>query len=773
MQDIEPGRDSNHPQGYRRQFAGPSLLVLAYLTLGPVLGGLAVSPALAAEDGETPPEAAAEAAPAPGAARLQAKPLVLGDILVVGEKIERTVQETVASVGITTAQEIEDSNITDLNDVFARTANVNERFGGEGFAIRGINNAGVVPGDGEPLATLYIDNAPISGFGLRVGQSDVWDVEQVEVFRGPQSTSQGRNALAGAVVVRSKDPVFGEEAKMRAGLGDYGSRVLSGVINTEAIENQVAVRVALDRQESDGFVENPTLGLEDYARDTSTLARAKVLVEPDKISDLSLLLTTSFSRNHSGDDVVDASDPFARQVFSNVVGHEDADQYITSLEANYDLNDVWGLTSITTYNRTEYSRLDDDDQSAAGGQNRRLRENVNDAFTQELRLSLNASRLRGHLGVYFLDERADDDVRFETGVDPLLLGVPASLAPFYSNPFELASITDEVEDKTNYAVFGELEYDLTDKISVFGGLRYDVEEQERDGVRRIDPISPFPGTAGLPAPVAAGINAVNAVLASQAAPASLDSESDFNAFLPKIGATYHWTDDLSTSLSAQRGYRAGGAGNDFVTGLFTFDPEYVWNYEAALRSSWFDDRLTVNSNIFYMDWTDMQVQLRNPGNLTEFITTNAGSAELYGFELEVAARPMTGLDVGASAGYVETEFTEFVSPLGDFTGREFADAPNWTLSAFSTYRAENGLFAHVNANYQSSSFNEVDDTERLKNDGRILVNTRLGYEAEDFAFYVFSKNLFDEEYITSNVVRNNVVKVGAPRTVGAQLSLYW
>ncbi len=692
-------------------------------------------------------------------------------ITVTGEKTERSLQDTVSSVGVLTAEDLEDNRIVDINDAFERIVNISSNTGGEGFSIRGIRGAG--------LTSMYIDGAFISRRGVRVGQKKLWDVEQIEVFRGSQSTVQGRNALGGAVIIKTKDPTFDWTTDLQFTADNLSSHGISLAFGGPLIENELAFRIAIDDQQSDGFISNPTLGDIDYNDSDNKLFRGKLLYKPAAFSDFSALLTVSHSENESGDDYVTTKDPagnpidpFKHKIFSNIDGFEDSDQDITTLELNYQLTSSLRLESVTSYNRNDYDRQDDDDRSASGGNNLRARDTETKAFSQELRLHFDRDRWHGLVGAYYFDQTEDDQSTFTSTIDipALLAGTPsAPLAPFYSSAFALSRDAAFDIDVQNWALFADLEFDVTEKISIFGGVRYDKEKQDLKNVQGLTALDSLPAAAG---PFAAQIAGTNAFLLTSIANQSADvkSDADFSAFLPKVGFTVNWDDDLSTSFTVQRGYRSGGT-NISPGALNEFDPEYTTNYEIALRSLWLDNRLSVNANIFYIDWTDQQVGVEHPTLTNVFNTKNAGESTLYGAELEVVAQPMAGLDVYAGLGFVKTEYDKFINQSIDYSGNRFPAVPEWTASIGVTKRWTQGLILSADATYQDERYQSIKNTQKL--DSRTIVNSRIGYEFDNFAVSLFARNIFDDEYVTDIQSRTDAVKVGEPRVIGIQLNGYW
>ena len=197
------------------------------------------------------------------------------EIIVSGEKIDRSLQDTASSVAVFTATQIEQSAIYDLQEVFDRIANVNSATGGEGFSIRGINDNNVGSTGTSSLSSLHIDGAFISRNGILGGQKDLWDVSQIEVFRGPQSTNQGRNSLAGAIFIRSNDPTYGPDGQYRAAFGSDGTRALSVAYGNAIIEDKLAFRFSIDNQETDGVINNLTLDNDEIGSSNNTTVRGK------------------------------------------------------------------------------------------------------------------------------------------------------------------------------------------------------------------------------------------------------------------------------------------------------------------------------------------------------------------------------------------------------------------------------------------------------------------------------------------------------------------
>ncbi|MET0374616.1 MAG: TonB-dependent receptor, partial [Rhizorhabdus sp.] len=319
---------------------------------------------------------------------------------------------------------------------------------------------------------------------------------------------------------------------------------------------------------------------------------------------------------------------------------------------------------------------------------------------------------------------------------------------------------------------------------LLAGFRYD-HEDNRYGA---ETIATFNGT--LPSPAAFGaagtplnlaVTAINRGvlgLVAQAASARASNARSFDAFLPKAGVSMEWTPDLTTAFTVQRAYRSGGSSqNPARATLVAYDPEYSWNYEGSLRSRWLDGRLTINANVFYVDWKDQQTTAFFGLNGYDYNTVNAGKSHLYGGELEVQGRLNRMFDAYASAGYVRTKYDRFDLPTGststvDLAGSQFPYAPRWTLAAGINGRA-GAIVGNVNANYRSGVFTDVGTAQNQSRvSGRTVVNARLGYDAGRWTVFAFARNLLDEDYLQYRTPDGLRGIVGDPQTFGAGLELH-
>jgi iron complex outermembrane receptor protein len=326
---------------------------------------------------------------------------------------------------------------------------------------------------------------------------------------------------------------------------------------------------------------------------------------------------------------------------------------------------------------------------------RTYQKNEHKQWSQELRLSSHKDTipLEWLVGAYYFDEETDNSLIYD-----YRQGFPAwGLSPFKQNqPNSL--------DTEGHAFFGQATYTLFEKLGLTAGLRYDHEEKDFDGKLYYD----------------------QDLSAWGMLPVTREGEKTFEEWLPKFVIDYSCTSDLMN------------------------DPEYSWNYELGLKSSWLDNRFIFNTALFYIDWRDQQIMQLLSAN--DWVIKNAGESHSQGFEVELLARPITGLELTAGFGYTDAKYDDYKDPLAgaNYDDKRISNVPEYTYNLAAQYRYASGLFARVDLLGVGNSY--YDDVNTQTEDAYEIVNTRLGYEGEykgfGFDVYVWVKNLFDKEYAT-------------------------
>lgn len=720
-------------------------------------------------------------------------------IVVFGTKQDLSLQDTTTSVNIFTNQDIKQQVTFDLNDILLRTPNVSSGSARSlnSLSIRGVSTSGVGLSGTGSTSNIYIDGAPSSRTS-NFGASNLWDISQVEVLRGPQSTVQGRNALAGAIIMQSADPEYEFGANMRLLSGNHEQQNYSIALTGPILDDQLAFRLAADYRELDFGVTN--VNVNERAQFEEALnVRAKLLFEPIVIDGLRIELGVNHKDSEFGefasvtgpaitfvnvavntdndsfvitpiDTAFENFDPFGNETSGFFGGRSfnDVETSRVTLDVRYPLNEHWSLTAIGTYE--EASRLRDIGNGS-------LADEEITTSSAELRGEFLYDKLSGWIGAYFFEDSSNVETRIT--FDPTSLGVPTEPA----GSIVSSSILNGGET-TNYALFADMTYQVNKKWSINLGARFDHEELAADGqsTRTISVpencvfVAEIPNFGGLPC-----------TLPFPPSQGATPFDEAFNAFLPRFGVTYNVDEYSSWSFGIQRGYRAGGAflfieRPESPVTTREFAPEFLTNYEIAFRSFWLDERLRLNVNAFYSDWTDQQVRITN-GNAIVFNieTLNAGKSELYGLELNSNYKVSDTFLVFLNVGLQETEFTDFPFASirggnGDFVpsnpdfpvfanlaGNRFDSAPRATVSVGFNYLDNSGIFASANAAYTGSQFSDVTNLAINESETFMLVNGRVGYRFDQFEIALFANNLFDERVIISQNLAVVLSDTGIPQ----------
>jgi outer membrane receptor protein involved in Fe transport len=656
----------------------------------------------------------------------QSNTLEIAPITVTGEKINRTLEQTQSSVVVVTEQQLREKADRDLVDVFARTPGVYSQAGNENWGIRGVPVSGF---DDQGPATLngavsvYVDGAVQPNRALTLSPVPLWDVEQVEVFLGPQSTTQGRNSLAGAVVIQTKKPTFQPSFSAQTNVGNYGEHGAAVAGGGSIVDDKIAGRIAVDYSEGDGYIRNTSLNEDANPRRTSN-TRGKLLILPN--DDTDVLLTYAHSEHRQGDRSTMRVNgkPSYYDISSNTRAFDNLKQDTLSAKVDYRLNDAWTLTSLTANTHTDYSNRLDFDQSAAANQVI-LRKQDGDLFSQELRLNYASDTVKSFVGAYY----GHNTNNFH---DKLL---------FDDELFGTVKGDTKIENK---AVFGEINWTFAPRWTLITGLRYDHETNDTD-VKEDDFSEP-----------------------------GKDKQTS-DSVLPKLGINYELATDQYLGFMVQKGYRGGGVNVRAGSGHEAYDPEYTTNYELSYRGSFMDKTLRTRANVYYTDWKDQQVSVLNPQ--TEFLDVfNAGRSDIKGLEVSVEKDFGEQLTLTAGASVTDGKYKDFVTSDGrDMSGEDFLFSPKYKMSLGGTYRWNDRLTLNTDVIYQSTapSEYEFDDagqvTGERRSDNYWLANFNAEYKiTKNVAVSGYVKNAFDKEYVTNN--RNDdIIDVGAPRTVGLVL----
>ncbi|WAC26641.1 TonB-dependent receptor domain-containing protein [Ancylobacter sp. SL191] len=670
----------------------------------------------------------------------------LDAITVSGEKLERDLSQVYSSVGIVTGEQFFDYVIEDLNGALNKLANTrvsSANRGNSGIVIRGLSSDGISqPTNSSPTIAVIVDGASQNGEGIRRGNRGTWDVADVEVFRGPQSTLQGRNAMGGAVVVNTNDPTWTTEAALEGDIagssnsGDFGSGAF--MLSGPMIENQLAFRVAGQYFEDESGIAYADPLNEDLGQGYFGQLRAKFLLTPAALDGFEALFTISHTSDRPSVSAVTGPDFFARRFDSDVSAVELRQTDVTNVVANVsqDLGAGITLRSVTAFIQTDATI--ESPQGAVAF----IRDEVRPGkdFTEDLRLELEEG-VRPLSGVIGLNIG-----RFSYERDSSITVTNAAYG-LYDMLYQDIQASNTL---TSYALYADMRYAIAERWSLmFGGrLGYETVDVTNDG--EVLNLRSF------------GYDTIDQT-----------ASTDYTVALPKIGVAYEIDDKQNLAFTVSEGFRAGFAAVDTYGNPYEVEPETLWAYEVAYRSKWFDDRLEVNVNGFYYKYTDLQITVEDPNPLfRQSITMNAGKAHAYGAEFELRARLTQEFTAFASLGLLKTEFDSAVTATGDYTGNEFPEAPAATFNIGGVYRHGSGFFASADLSYTDSyySVGDVANTEDEQVSAFTLVNAAVGYEAKNWSLTLYAKNIFDEQYLTSIYIDNvgSEANIGDGRVIGVR-----
>lgn len=656
----------------------------------------------------------------------------LETLVVTGEKIDRPLQETLSSISLIEGDMLERGGAVDLNDALRYTANATDAdFVDSGIVIRGINSEGIGGPAGSLLSTLYVDGLAQTRNGTRRGALGTWDVKQIEVLRGPQSTVSGRNSLAGSIRIETNDPTFDWEGSIKGGFGNNGFYETAGMISG-GINEDWAFRLAGSLQHRDGEISYPNFQglprLDERQDDDSYELRGKLLYQPDGENGPRVLFTASHSYDSPMYRDVDGVSAGVG-VFDRVWGLQSLPVFdearsteVTqgSVNMSVPLSPDLRIESISGVVRTLTKRPSVD--LAANGENDELE------VSEEFRLIYQTENLEALAGIYLLDSTSDEDTT--------------------RNAFGTFRETSVENDLFNFALFTDARWKFTPDWWLIGGLRYDYESQDFRSQTRTNGVAGAPGST---------------------------SES-FDILLPKVGIMREFSNSDTLGFTAQKSYRSGGSAIDFINGgSYSYDAEEAWNYEISYKGTAYDNRLSYGINAFYLDWSDQQINVpRIPNDFTSDIILNAGESTVMGGEIEIQARPTDALRIFSSVGIAKTEFEDFSFVQGgalvNLAGESFPQAPEFSAVLGFDYQFENGFFVGADAKYVDSvlsrSVLEGQPADNLSS--FTLVNAQFGYRKDNWTVTAYIDNLFDKDYLTYrfNDPAFQVATVGAERAYG-------
>jgi outer membrane receptor protein involved in Fe transport len=630
------------------------------------------------------------------------------------EKLEKTTvisdlredkfqSETSASLTVLDAETLEKAGTQHFEDVMNMVPNLNwssatnrPRY----FQIRGIGERSQYEGAPNPSVGFVVDDIDFSALG---GVATLFDIEQIEVLRGPQGTRYGANGLAGLIYVKSKDPEFDSSYKLETLIGDDGDRAF-GFRATGGLTQQLAYRFAIHQYNADGFRYNDFFNRDDTNQRDEFVARGKLFWQAS--DDLSIDFTLLKANIDNGFDSFAPENTL--RTHTDKPGRDKQDSTGLAIKARWQ-GDNFDVLSISSYMHADIDYSFDGDWgnddfwgefSPYDFTSASLRERTH--LSQELRLLSNSKIFNQSsdwlLGLYVLNMQEDNKINE------------------FFNGQVFRDLTSDFAS-TSLALFAQLDTQLSANNVLTTGLRFEHRNASYDDSNGID-VSPSDDMWG-----------------------------------GQISLNHEISAALNSYVTVARGYKAGGfnLATSVPDALREYQPESLWNLESGLKGYFFDYQLQWNLSVFYSKRKDMQISTSRQTDPNDpltfvFFTGNAATGSNYGLESDFNYHLNSNIDIYGSLGLLQAEFDDFSTTEGDFAGRDQAHAPSYSFSLGAEYHNLSGFFARIDASGKDSFF--FSDSHDQQSKSYQLYNLRVGFERNNWALTLWGNNIFNKKYAT-------------------------
>jgi len=641
-----------------------------------------------------------------------------------------TAQETPISLTTFDSELIESRSAQHIEDILNLAPNVNISSGasrGQYFQIRGMGARSQFKAPLNPSVGLIIDGIDFSRTG---GAATLFDIDKVEILRGPQGTRFGTNSLAGVINMQSKQPTEELNIHLESGIAEYGTHNLGAAVGGSLIKNKLLGRASVYSHQSDGYMENQFLN-QDNTQDRDELTargHLKWLVNNDLTVDLNLLHLNidngydAFTFDNTRNTLTDK--PGEDSIYTNAF----------ALKTDWRASDAVQLQSSITYAKSDVVYSYDADwlnpAISSGNDTAESFSRNRENYSFELRaLSNENGRIFNNssdwiIGFYHLEQNEDLDLVSDYG-----------------------DLVNQYKTK-NTSIFGQLDTHLSSKLTFISGLRVEYFDADYSDSNAID----------------AGTDEV--------------------LFGGKLGLNYQYNDDQLLYTSLSRGYKSGGINNldTLPESRRKFDTEYNLSLEAGLKSSWLDGSLVTNLSAFYTLRKDAQVQSSIEVGAGDYKISTANAAKGKNIGLEVDADWLVNHQwrLFAAVGLLRATFDEYDNPdpdSEDLSGRRQAHAPNYQFTlGTEVYLTPNWTF-RTNVEGKDEFF--YSNSHNIKSSSYTLVNSSLDYRNGDWKVTLWGKNLLDKEYATRGFFwanrapwdeQHTYIQLGDPRVVGINVT---
>ncbi len=628
----------------------------------------------------------------------------LDTVTVTAQKVKENAQQVPISLSVFDEFAIEDRKIENIKDIALYTPNLMFFNNGGSFSFSPtVRGLRTAEGTFSSSLGIFVDGIPIlTKYGA---DYFLMDIEKVEVLKGPQGTLYGAGAEAGVINITTKKPTNETKGTVGVELGSDNKREYSVKASVAIIKDKLYLGVSAKHYEKDGFIKNTNIG---GHSDDQEHNFGKIYLRYTPSDNLEISLISSLLKRDDKDGVMGTQ---KKRENSSSAAFQKPETFQNSLKVEYNKND-YKFTSVTTHFDSDVRSYRDFDFTSADMFQLKMDEDMKN-ISQEFRLSKKNDRLSWLVGV---NAKHDDIYLYQNSM---------SVYPQYAS----LGIYDIEGD--SYGIFSHADYMINDKLSILGGLRYDKN---------------------------------NIALKEDAK--NIDIDSSYSELSPKIGLKYNFDKNTMFYTTISKGYKPGGFYTPTPDGYSKkYDKETLWSYEIGSKSNLLDNRLVLNTSIYYMKIDDMQVI--NNVNAAFAYMSNAAKATSKGFEFDLNYKVTSNLELFSAFGYNETKFDEYKDALGDYEGNYNTHAPKYNYNIGAQYRSNKGYYARVDVNGYGKMY--FDKANKYEKKAYSLVNAKIGYEKDNFDIYLYAKNLFDKNYDSEGVYAYYTI-YSQPREIGVQLA---
>jgi outer membrane receptor protein involved in Fe transport len=720
------------------------------------------------------------------------------DIIVTAQKREERQIDVPITLSAVTGARLREIGVNDLDELsnYIPGLNIQEQSANNpGIVIRGITSDSGSAQQGARV-TLYYNGVDISR--SRGSYQDIYDMERIEVVKGPQATLFGTASAVGAISLISARPEEGYSGELAGTYGNFNQYSATGFIN--AGSEKLAGRVAFAYKKRDGYVNNLAVGQEDlYAQDQFG-ARGSLRFKPTEAMTADLILTYDRQRNSGtpfisltyptasgapnafGDAALGGTPNSLRDLGLSKLGLK-RDVYDANLTVNWDIADDWTLTLVNGYRKFDSLEVFDADGTAA--EYLEFAELAKgDQFNQETRFSYNSDTFRGSFGFNYFHENGVQNVPFSTNENVFFAcltataatraqcvapggGVPAAAAP----RINYTSFFENQGRNTSYSVFADGTWIPTPRLEITAGVRVQIEKR-LSGFRAGVPRSTLTGGASVvPGQV-------------DTAGRTFTSEDSYADVLPRFNVLYKFSDNFNAYATVSKGRRSAivnvGARATAAGPVANISPvleEVLWNYELGVKGNL--GIVSGSIGVYYLTYDNFQVSIIIPPSIVG-VTQSAGTATNKGIEAEVNIRPASWLTMFANGAYIDGGIDNRPDIAANFRGAKFRLQPDYQAAAGLIIDAPIGgvnVFATPSITYRSKLYFETPNLEARSQGPVTLVNIVGGVRFADNRYEIsaFARNVFNKRYLldagnTGGAFGIPTFIPGEPRFYGLKMS---